>query len=116
MKDKLTQADQLTTLKIMILRAIIINNHQYECKLKKKGVVLMKDKVLNLTKKSNYELQLMEVNAATHQYALRKPELWQGGKKCFNCRKIEHFAHNCRGCKFELSCSPYKKKTYAEAL
>ena len=66
MKDKLTQADQPITLERMILRVIIINNCQYKCKLKKKDVVLMKNKISTSIKKSNYELQLMKIDAVIH--------------------------------------------------
>ena len=66
MKDELTQADQPITLERMILRTTIIDDHQYECKLKKKSIVLMKDKISTLIKKSNYELQLIKSDATTH--------------------------------------------------
>ena len=98
----------------MIIRAVFINNRQYERRLKKNKYHSM---ILNKKfKKKNYrqlyyESQSMKIDVTQKRFSKssgRKPLNKQNkGKGCYTCGKLGHFSRKCIQNKYRNKSSSY---------
>src|SRR5271167_4449200 len=98
-KDNLAKGDRLADLQAMITKAILIDNCLFERELKKRGHRLHNFSNRKLKgKKNNYWLQPIELDTTQQRNKLSKEqqERYKKDKLCFSCRKLGHYARNCK--------------------
>lgn len=122
-KNEIARTDRSTTLQKMIRKAIILNNRQYERRLKKQernsftSAIRVKDRA----RKPYYRPQLMKINA-TQRYEKPREERFvkqlerklndfrQKSKECYTCEKLEHFLRKCTQNRYKDKSKSYNKQ------
>ena len=98
----------------MIIRAIFINNRQYERRLKKgkyHSVILKKKFKRKNYRQFYYESQSMKINVTQKRFNKSSGRRFfnkqNRGKRCYTCDKLEHFSRKCIQNKYKSKPSSY---------
>ena len=92
----------------MITLDIHIDDRQYKREIERKSTYNFgqKDRYQKSSKKNQYGMVLMELDATEKRNQLHQKET----RKCYNCKKIGHLAKACRGKKQANAIQSKKKK------
>ncbi len=113
-KDEIARIDRLVDLQKMIIRAIIIDNRQYERRLEKgKGSamsVVLGRKFKKRRRQSYYGSQPMKLDATRKISTNARDKTVQQSKACYTCEKLNHYSKNCTQNKYKNKPKPYDKQ------
>ncbi len=98
----------------MIFRAMIIDNRQYERRLKKgkestMSVVLSR-KFKKRRRQSYYDSQSMKLDATRKISTNARDKTVQQSKACYTCEKLSHYSKNCTQNKYKNKSKSYDKQ------
>ncbi len=112
-KNEIARIDKLADLQKMIFRVMIIDNRQYEKRLKK-GKELTMSVVLNRKfkkkqRQSYYDSQSMKLNATWKILMNTRDKTVQQSKTCYTCKKLSHYFKDCTQNKYKNKSKSYDK-------
>ncbi len=98
----------------MISRAIIIDNRQYERRLKKDKEsvmsVVLSRKFKKKRRQSYYDSQSMKLDAIRKLSTNARDKTAQQSKTCYICEKLNHYFKNCTQNKYKNKSKSYDKQ------
>ncbi len=113
-KNEIARIDRLVDLQKMIIRAIIINNRQYERRLKKGKEsampVVLGRKFKKRRRQSYYDSQPMKLDAIRKISTNARDKTVQQSKACYTCKKLSHYSKNCTQNKYKNKSKSYDKQ------
>ena len=115
-KNKIARIDRLNNLQEMIIRAIFINNRQYESRLKKDkhhSIMLSKKFKEKDYRQFYYESQSMKINVTQRKFQKASERKSQNKllreQECYTCEKMRHFFKKCTQNRYKNKSSLYDK-------
>ncbi len=113
-KNEIVRINRLVDLQKMIFRAMIIDNRQYERRLKKgkestMSVVLSR-KFKKKRRQSYYDSQSMKLDAIWKISMNARDKTVQQSKTCYICEKLNHYSKNCTQNKYKNKSKSYDKQ------
>ncbi len=113
-KNEIAKIDRLVDLQKMIFRAMIINNRQYERRLKKDKEsvmsVVLSRKFKKRRRQSYYDSQSMKLDATRKISTNARDKTAQQSKTCYTCKKLNHYFKNCTQNKYRNKSKSYDKQ------
>ncbi len=113
-KDEIVRIDRLADLQKMIFRAVIIDNRQYERRLKKDKEstmsVVLSRKFKKKRRQSYYDSQSMKLDATRKISTNARDKTVQQSKTCYTCKKLSHYFKNCTQNKYKNKSKSYDKQ------
>ncbi len=113
-KDEIARIDRLVDLQKMIIRAIIIDNRQYERRLEKDKEstmsVVLNRKFKKERRQSYYGSQSMKLDATRKISTNARDKTVQQSKACYTCEKLSHYSKNCTQNKYKNKSKSYDKQ------
>jgi len=113
-KNKIVKIDKLVDLQKMIFRAMIIDNRQYERRLKKDKEstmsVVLSRKFKKKRRRSYYDSQSMKLDATQKISMNARDKTVQQSKACYTCKKLSHYFKNCTQNKYKNKSKSYDKQ------
>ncbi len=98
-KNEIIRINKLVDLQKMIFKAMIINNRQYERRLKKgkelTTSVVLSRKFKKKRRQSYYDSQSMKLDAIRKILMNVCDKTVQQSKTCYTCKKLSHYFKNC---------------------
>jgi len=113
-KNEIARIDRFIDLQKMIIRAMIIDNRQYERRLKKGKESVMSVVLSRKFKKrrwqSYYDSQSMKLDATRKILTNARDKTVQQSKTCYTCEKLDHYFKNCTQNKYKNKSKSYDKQ------
>ncbi len=113
-KNEIARINKLVDLQKMIFRAMIINNRQYERRLKKNKElttsVVLSRKFKKKQWQSYYDSQSMKLDAIRKISTNAQDKTVQQSKTCYTCKKLDHYFKNCTQNKYKNKSKFYDKQ------
>ncbi len=113
-KNEIARIDRLVDLQKMIFRAMIIDNRQYERRLKKDKEsamsVVLSRKFKKERRQSYYDSQSMKLDATQKISTNARDKIVQQSKTCYTCEKLDHYFKNCTQNKYKNKSKSYDKQ------
>ncbi len=113
-KDEIARIDRFVDLQKMIIRAMIIDNRQYERRLKKSKEsamsVVLSRKFKKRRRQSYYDSQSMKLDATRKISMNARDKTVQQSKACYTCEKLSHYFKDCTQNKYKNKSKPYDKQ------
>ncbi len=113
-KDEIARIDRFADLQKMIIRAIIIDNRQYERRLKKDKEstmpVVLNRKFKKRRRQPYYDSQPMKLDATRKISTNARDKTVQQSKTCYTCEKLNHYFKDCTQNKYKNKSKPYDKQ------
>jgi len=113
-KNEIARIDRFVNLQKMIIRAMIIDNRQYERRLKKDKEsvmsVVLSRKFKKKRRQSYYDSQSMKLDATRKISMNACSKTVQQSKTCYTCEKLDHYFKNCTQNKYKNKSKSYDKQ------
>ena len=113
-KNEIARIDKLVDLQKMIFRMMIIDNRQYERRLKKDKEstmsVILSWKFKKKRRQSYYDFQSMKLDATWKISMNTRDKTVQQSKTCYTCEKLSHYSKNCTQNKYKNKSKSYDKQ------
>ncbi len=113
-KNEIARIDKFVNLQKMIFRVMIINNRQYERRLKKDKEstmsVVLSRKFKKRRRQSYYDSQSMKLDATRKISTNARGKTAQQSKACYTCKKLSHYFKNCTQNKYKNKSKSYDKQ------
>ncbi len=113
-KNEIARIDRLVDLQKMIIRAMIIDNRQYERRLEKGKESTMSVVLSRKSKKerrqSYYDSQSMKLDAIRKISMNARGKTVQQSKTCYTCKKLNHYFKDCTQNKYKNKLKSYDKQ------
>ncbi len=113
-KNEIARIDRFVNLQKMIIRAMIIDNRQYERRLEKDKEsvmsVVLSRKFKKKRRQSYYDSQSMKLDATRKISMNACSKTVQQSKACYTCEKLDHYFKNCTQNKYKNKSKSYDKQ------
>ena len=96
-KNKITYTNKFKNLHDMIIKTVVLNNHQYKRRLKKKNkfAVISVRRSKEKSQKLYYDSQFMKLNAMHRILMNAHDKMIIQEQVCYICNKVEHYFREC---------------------